>query len=41
MSENMQELMDKELAEAIATLHRANDLLMRIFNTEADEEGQE
>jgi hypothetical protein len=41
MSENMQELMDKELAEAIATLQRANDLLMRIFNTEADEEATE
>lgn len=36
MNENMQELMDKELTEAIATLQRANDLLMRIFNTEVE-----
>ena len=35
----MQETMDKELAEAIATLNRANDLLMSIFSTkEADTE---
>lgn len=37
MSEKMQEVMDAELAEAIATLEKANDLLMNLFNTrEAD-----
>lgn len=38
---SMKETMDKELEEAIASLQRANDLLMRIFNTEADEEEAE
>lgn len=37
MSQTMQEVMDAELAEAIATLEKANDLLMNLFNTrEAD-----
>ena len=38
MSEKMQEVMDKELAEAIASLQRANDLLMKIFNVETEDE---
>ena len=33
---SMKETMDKELEEAIASLQRANDLLMRIFNTEVE-----
>lgn len=33
--------MDKELAEAIATLERANSALSRIFNTDEEEEGDE
>jgi hypothetical protein len=36
--ETMQEIMDKEKAEAIATLNRANRALGRIFNLE--EEGE-
>lgn len=37
MSEKMQEVMNAELEEAIATLEKANDLLMNLFNTrEAD-----
>ena len=37
MSERMQEVMNAELAETIATLNKANDLLMNLFNTkEAD-----
>lgn len=35
---SMKEVMDKELAEAIATLERANNALSRIFNTEDEEE---
>jgi hypothetical protein len=37
--ETMQEIMDQELAEAIATLKRANSALSRIFNVE--EEGDD
>ena len=33
MSETMKETMERELAEAIATLNRANSALERIFNT--------
>jgi hypothetical protein len=35
--ETMQEIMDKEKAEAIATLNRANRALGRIFNLEEKE----
>lgn len=34
---NMKELMDQELAEAIATLEKANGALSRIFNMEEGE----
>jgi hypothetical protein len=34
---SMRETMDQELAEAIATLERANSALSRIFNTEEGE----
>lgn len=34
---SMKEVMDQELAEAIATLERANNALSRIFNTEEGE----
>ena len=34
MSENMEELMNQELNEAIATLNRANRALSRIFGIE-------
>jgi hypothetical protein len=37
----MRETMDKELAEAIATLERANSALSRIFNTEEGESDDE
>ena len=37
MSETMKETMDKELAEAIATLNRANELLMSIFKVDEEE----
>ena len=33
---SMKETMDKELAEAIATLERANNALSRIFNTDEE-----
>ena len=39
MSESMQEMMEREKAEAIATLNRANRALSRIFGI--DEEGDE
>lgn len=41
MSETMQEIMERELQEAIATLNRANSALSRIFNTEEGEEEDE
>jgi len=34
---NMKEVMNQELAEAIATLEKANSALSRIFNTEEGE----
>ena len=34
---NMREIMDQELAEAIATLEKANGALSRIFNMEEGE----
>jgi hypothetical protein len=36
---NMKEVMDQELAEAIATLEKANNALSRIFNTEEGDDG--
>ena len=39
MSESMQEMMETEKAEAIATLNRANRALERIFGVQ--EEGEE
>ena len=34
MSETMQEMMEREMAEAIATLNKANRALDRLFNTQ-------
>lgn len=34
---NMKEIMDQELAEALATLEKANGALSRIFNMEEGE----
>jgi hypothetical protein len=39
--ETMEELMNQELNEAIATLTRANSALSRLFNTEEGEEEDE
>jgi hypothetical protein len=39
--ETMQDLMNQELNEAIATLNRANRALGRIFNLEEDESENE
>ena len=36
MSESMQEMMEREKAEAIATLKRANSALSRIFGIEEE-----
>lgn len=41
MSEDMQELMNQELNEAIATLNRANRALSRIFGIDEEGEGDE
>lgn len=41
MSETMEQIMERELAEAIATLNRANGALGRIFGIETEEEGDE
>lgn len=42
MSETMKDTMERELAEAIATLNRANSAFERIFNTsEREEDGDE
>lgn len=38
MSETMKETMEREKAEAIAMLNRANSALSRIFNVEEGEE---
>lgn len=38
MSETMEELMEKELQEAIATLNRANGALSRLFGIEGEDE---
>jgi len=37
MSETMQEMMEREMAEAIATLNKANRALDRLFNTQEGE----
>ena len=41
MSENMEELMNQELNEAIATLNRANRALSRIFGIDEEGEGED
>lgn len=38
MSETMQDLMNQELNEAIATLNRANSALSRLFGIEEGED---
>lgn len=38
MSESMEQLMEKEMAEAIATLNRANGALSRLFGIEGEDE---
>lgn len=38
MSESMEQLMEKEMAEAIATLNRANSALSRLFGIEGEGE---
>jgi hypothetical protein len=40
MSETMQEMMEREMAEAVATLNRANRAFDRLFGTE-EKEGEE
>lgn len=40
MSETMQEMMEREKAEAIATLKRANSALSRIFNVEEEDDNE-
>jgi diadenosine tetraphosphate (Ap4A) HIT family hydrolase len=37
MSETMQEMMEKEMAEAIAMMNRANRAIDRLFNTQEGE----
>ncbi len=37
MSETMQEMMEREIAEAIATLNKANSAFDRLFNTQEKE----
>lgn len=37
MSESMEQLMEKEMAEAIATLNRANSALSRLFGIEGED----
>lgn len=41
MSETMQEMMEREKAEAIATLMKANRALDRIFGIQEEEEENE
>ena len=38
--ETMEELMNQELNEAIATLNRANSALSRLFNVEEEEKDE-
>ena len=40
MSETMEQLMEKEKAEAIATLNRANSALSRLFGIEEESENE-
>ena len=40
MSETMQEMMEREKAEAIATLNRANGALSRLFGIEEEDEDE-
>lgn len=37
MSESMQEMMEREIAEAIRAMEKANTALSRLFNTEEGE----
>ena len=39
MSETMEQIMERELQEAIATLNRANGALSRLFGIEGEGEG--
>jgi hypothetical protein len=39
--ETMQEIMEREKAEMLVTINRANSALMRIFNMEEEEEEDE
>ncbi len=38
MSETMQEMMEREMAEAIATLNKANSAFDRLFGTQEGED---
>ena len=40
MSETMQEMMEREKAEAIATLKKANRALERIFGVQEEEDNE-
>ena len=40
MNESMEQIMEREKAEAIATLNRANNALSRIFGIEKEGEGK-
>jgi diadenosine tetraphosphate (Ap4A) HIT family hydrolase len=40
MSESMEQLMEKEIAEAIATLNKANRALDRLFNTQEGDDDE-
>ena len=40
MSESMEQLMEREIAEAIATLNKANRALDRLFNTTEGESNE-
>jgi hypothetical protein len=40
MSETMEQIMERELAEAIATLNRANGALSRLFGIEGEGENE-
>ena len=40
MSETMQEIMERELEEALASLKRANNALSRVFGIDEEEEGE-
>lgn len=40
MSETMQEMMEREMAEAIATLNKANSAFDRLFGTQEGEKDE-